>query len=151
MRVPFCYCCRSCPCYYCSLAALLFPITPISPTQYRKDRPPCQIIHSLLYCITSIMDSLWTERSYHSSGMSAGFSVPASFAFIYLAAFFFNRKDCMFGECRYHDASRNVSQQRFSSRRQEAWALRRSLPCLYFQPQVRSQTPEQQSCKVTCM
>lgn len=39
----------------------------------RKDGPLCPIIHSLLYCITPATDSLWTERSYHSSGMSAVF------------------------------------------------------------------------------
>lgn len=70
-------------------ASQLFSLS-ASSLSARKDGPPCPIIHSLLYCITPATDSLWTERSYHSSGMSAVFfSVRASFPFIYLAAFFF--------------------------------------------------------------
>lgn len=92
-------------------ASQLFSLS-ASSLSARKDGPPCPIIHSLLYCITPATDSLWTERSYHSSGMSAVFfSVRASFPFIYLAAFFFTRNDCIFEDCPYRDASRNVSQQ----------------------------------------
>lgn len=62
------------------------------------------------------------------------FSVPASFAFIYLAAFLFARKDCMFGDRLYRDASRNVSQQGVffpGSQRPES-TEDPLLPCLYF-------------------
>lgn len=92
------------------LAALLLSPPP-SLTTVQKAGPPRELIHSLLYCISPTRDSLWTGRSYHSSGMSAGFSGPASFAFIYLAAFFCSHKDCVFGVRPYRDASRNVSQK----------------------------------------
>lgn len=44
----------------------LLLLQPRSSSPFPSDGPPCQIIHSLLYCIT-----LWTRRWYHSSGMSA--------------------------------------------------------------------------------
>lgn len=40
-----------------------------------EDGPPCQIIHSLLYCIIPAMDPLCTVRLYHFPGMSAGFQI----------------------------------------------------------------------------
>lgn len=146
MRVlPFCYCSRSRFYYYTSLAAILFfPFYTFQAAQYRKCRPPREFFHSLSYCITSIMDSLWTERWYHSSGMSAGFSVSASFAFIYLAALPTTHKDCVFGECPCHDVSWNVSQNAFSSRWHEAWVHRRFSTLAVFATSSRILT-----CKVT--
>lgn len=94
-----------------------------NPAEQRNDRPPCQHIHSLL-CITPAMDSLWDRITPQECPLF--FLVPASFAFIYLAAFSVNRKDWMFRERRCHDASRNVGQKRFYSRRRDAPAHRTS-------------------------
>lgn len=64
-------------------ASQLFSLS-ASSLSARKDGPPCPIIHSLLYCITPATDSLWTERSYHSSGMSAVFFFSPRIISIYL-------------------------------------------------------------------
>lgn len=142
MRVlPFC-CCRrrSCPCYYCSLAALL--LSPLSrpsakPSTERTDHPVglftlSSTVSLLPWIVCGLKDRITRQecplvfQSLHHLHLSTlqPISLPA--------------KDCMFGECPYHDASQNVSQKEFSSRWQEAWAHRRFLPWLYFQPQARS-------------
>lgn len=70
---------------------------------------------SLLYCITPTMYSLWTKRSYHSSRMLF-FKSLHHLHLSTLEHFSLPAKICMFGESPHHDASRNVSQQGFSSR-----------------------------------
>lgn len=78
--------------------------SPFATAASPKDRPPCPIIHSLLDCITPTMDSLWTERSYHSSGMSA-VSVSPCIIFIYLPCNLFLYPESLYA-CPYRDASK---------------------------------------------
>lgn len=122
---------KSCPCYYCSLTALLpFPLTPINQPSTERTDHPVRLFTLSSTCITPTMDSLWTKRSYHSSGMSARFFQSLHHLHLStLQPFSLPAKIVCLENCPYRDASRNVSQQGFSSRWREACA--HSCACIF--------------------
>ncbi len=144
-ELPFCSCRRSLP---------LLPLqsrrsSPFSPSTERTDHPVglftlSSAVSLLPWIVCGLKDRITRQecplvfQSLHHLHLSTlqPFSLPAKIV-------------CL-ENIPYRDASRNVSQQGFSSRREEAWAHRRSLPRLYFQPRARSQAPEPQSYKFTC-